>query len=40
MRNHNFVSDGSLIATGLVLLGSSLLVIAFSYFPAQNSAAL
>jgi hypothetical protein len=32
MRNHDFVSDGflALIATGLVLLCSSLLVIAFS----------
>ncbi len=32
MHNHDFVSDGflALIATGLVLLCSSLLVIAFS----------
>jgi hypothetical protein len=32
MRNHDFVSDGflALIVTGLVLLCSSLLVIAFS----------
>jgi hypothetical protein len=32
MRNHDFVSDGflALIATGLVLLCSSLLVIAFN----------
>jgi hypothetical protein len=39
MRNHDFVSDGflALIATCLVLLCSSLLVIALSYFPAQKS---
>ena len=32
MRNHDFVSNGllALIVTGLVLLGTTLLVVAFS----------